>query len=586
MNKQLPKIWLKYLDILDVAFQPILNIHTGRLFAVEALLRNYQDIGFHCIFALFDEVYKDNLLYTFDLALREKALQKFTQIKGYEEIKLFYNLDNRLFEMPDFSHGNTIKLLKSYGIKKDHICFEISERHELSGEHSIEKIIRHYKDEHFCIAIDDFGVGYSGYKLLYDTTPNLIKIDRFFLKDIEKDLKKKLMVRNITHLAIQLGIKVIAEGVETKAELLTCKEIGCHLVQGYLVQKPILNVNEIVQEYENITTLIKNDERIRNGDGIIDNYIDTIEAITVKSKMSLVIDYFKENKETSIVPIVNMNNIPIGILQESQIKEFLYSPYGRSLLLNDGNKKSKLKNLVKPCGVTDIHSDMATIIELFSNNPESVGIIITKDSKYYGFLSARAIITIMNEENLLSAREQNPLTKLPGNGMIEKYVHKVSKCDSAYLLCYFDLDNFKAFNDSYGFRNGDRVIQLFADILRKNLPQDFFKAHIGGDDFFAAIKYNEDNVDEQYKEIYNIVKKFTDDVREFYSQEDKERGYIVSTDRDNIQKKFPLLTVSASTLIIDKHTKKRSLKDINNILSMQKKVAKHEPGHIALSNLL
>jgi diguanylate cyclase (GGDEF)-like protein len=212
--------------------------------------------------------------------------------------------------------------------------------------------------------------------------------------------------------------------------------------------------------------------------------------------------------------------------------------------------------------------------------------MITNNSKYYGFLSARAIITIMNEQNLIFAREQNPLTKLPGNAMIEKYIYDITKDKNSYIICYFDLDNFKAFNDVYGFRKGDRVIQLFADILRKNLSQEFFKAHIGGDDFFGGVKTDEENEEKYVEQIFKIITKFTNDVVEFYSQEDKKNGYLRSTDRDGNVKNFPLLTVSASLLIIHKNTKDRCLEDINNILSIQKKVAKKEEKSISISTLL
>ena len=585
MQNTLPKIWLDNLKVLDIAFQPIINIHTGRIYAVEALLRNYKKVGFDSIFALFDQVYKEHLLYSFDIALREKAIQKFTKIDNFRNIKLFYNLDNRLFEMPDFSNGNTNQLLKKYDIKKDNICFEISERHEISSDCNMEQVLTHYRDENFCIAIDDFGVGYSGYKLLYDSTPDVIKIDRFFLTDIEKDVKKKLMVRSITHLAIQLGIKVIAEGVETKEELLVCKDIGCHLVQGYLVQKPTLNTDEIVKKYHNIVDLIIHDKREENKYKI-DTYLDKIKPISIESKMNEVIDYFKKHPDIPTMPVVNLNNEPIGIVQENIIKEFLYSHYGKSLLLNDGTKKSKLKNLVTPCGIADINSDIATLIELFSNNPESVGIILTNNSKYYGYLSARAIITLMNEENLLFAREQNPLTKLPGNTMIEKYISNIATNQDSYLLCYFDLDNFKAFNDVYGFRNGDRVILLFADILRKHLPQEFFKAHIGGDDFFVAVQSKGEDEYFYIKKILKVITKFTQDAKDFYSQEDKKRGFIVAKDREENIKEFPLLTVSASIVLILEKTKNRFSKNINEVLSSQKKVAKHEYNHLSISTLL
>lgn len=586
MENQLPHEWYIKLEILDIAFQPILNIHTGKIFAVEALLRNYKEVGFESIFSLFDEVYEKNILYSFDLELRKKTLQKFTEINFYEDIKLFYNLDNRLFEMPNFTQGNTKKILQEHNIKKDTICFEISERHQLDGIFDMQTTMQHYKDNNYCIAIDDFGVGYSGYKLLHDIKPDILKIDRFFLQDVHKHPKKKVMLKSITHLAIQLGIQVVAEGVETKEELLICRDVGCHLVQGYYIQRPTTDINKIKLNYTAISDIVNRDQRSLDKGYDIHSYIKKIPTLYIKTKMSIVIEYFKKHQESTIIPIVNSHNEPVGILQDDQIKDFLYSPYGRSLLLNDDSKKSKLKNLVHPCAIADINSDISTIIELFSNNPESIGIIITKDSWYYGFLSARAIITIMNEQNLLFAREQNPLTKLPGNTMIEKYIWDTTKSKETCLLCYYDLDNFKAFNDVYGFRNGDRVIQLFADILRKNLSQDFFKAHIGGDDFFIGAKNIESDTSLYIEDIKNIVIKFTNDVTQFYSEEDRGRGYILSKDRDGNKKNFPLLTVSASILIIHKNSKKRCITKINNILSSQKKVAKSELSHMSLSCMI
>ncbi|MBL0708576.1 MAG: GGDEF domain-containing protein [Sulfurimonas sp.] len=586
MKNKLPKKWIDNLEILDIAFQPIINIHTGKIFAVEALLRNTQKLGFKSIYSLFDEVYNNGLLYSFDLELRKKTIKKFKTIKVDKNLKLFYNLDSRLFEMENFTSGNTKKILNDLNIKENTICFEISERHEIDSKFEMQTLIEHYKNEQYSIAIDDFGIGHSGYKLLYDTKPDVLKIDRFFLMDINKHPNKKIMLRSITHLAIQLGIQVVAEGVETKEELLVCRDVGCHLVQGYYIQRPTRDVKTLSSQYEDVLEIVNNNLRSDNSNHDIHKYIDKIHALNVKTKMNIVMEYFKKNIETTILPILNSRNEPVGILQDKRIKDYLYSTYGRALLLNEDSRKSRLKNLLNPCAIADIHSSMTIIIELFSNNPESIGIIITKDSEYYGFLSARAIINIMNEQNLLYAVEQNPLTKLPGNTMIERYVAEATSSNESYFLCYFDLDNFKAFNDVYGFRNGDRVIQLFADIMRKNLPQEYFKAHIGGDDFFTAVKGMSIEEHIHIENIQKIVKKFTDDVMEFYSVEDKEKGFILSKDREGNRKEFPLLTVSASVIIIHDKIKIRSHSSINDILSLQKKVAKLELSHISLSCLI
>ena len=584
IRSYLPDNWKKILELLDVAFQPILNIHTGRTFAVEALLRNFKEAGFDSIFEVFDTAYQEGILYSFDLALREKTFAKFTLIEEFYSIKLFYNLDNRLFLMPDFSSGNTKSILKKFGIKKEHICFEISERHKISSISNLEEILNHYKNENFCIAIDDFGMGYSGYKLLYDTTPNIIKIDRFFMQNIQKDIKKQLMLRSITNLAIQLGIQVIAEGVETKEELLMCKDIGCHLVQGYLVQKPTCNIKEIMQEYQNIITLLQSSKRNMAHISKIEHHLQKIEPLHKNTEMRGVIDYFKKNSDLEVVPIINSKEEPVGVLHEKDIKEYLYSPYGISILQNSTSGKSKLKSFLIKAPQVDLHSDITRIIELYTNNPQSSGIIVTSNSLYLGFLSARAIISIMNEENLIIARDQNPLTKLPGNRIIESYIADVSMNSTPRLLCYFDLDNFKAYNDIYGFRNGDRVIQLFADTLRTILHSIFFKAHIGGDDFFVACEIEQD-WQSCLEYICDVIKEFGLNAREFYSKEDQERGYIISKNRDNEVKSFPLLSVSASIILT--HEKSNYNRNVlNEVLSLQKKVAKSEISHIAISTLL
>ncbi|MGB5964668.1 MAG: EAL domain-containing protein [Sulfurimonadaceae bacterium] len=101
--------------------------------------------------------------------------------------------------------------------------------------------------------IDDFGVGFSGFKLLYEFTPDVIKIDRFFLSGICKDQKKRIIVENIIQLAKRLGVKIFAEGIERQSELDVCIDIGCEFVQGYFIQRPSCYLNDIRTAYPVLT---------------------------------------------------------------------------------------------------------------------------------------------------------------------------------------------------------------------------------------------------------------------------------------------------------------------------------------------
>jgi EAL domain-containing protein (putative c-di-GMP-specific phosphodiesterase class I) len=234
--------WNQVVDKLDYAFQPIIHSHTGKIYAVEALIRNVQNIpGLSYIDDLFNAAFNDDYLYELDLQLREKAIKKFSQIP-FENLRLFYNLDNRIIYNKNLSFGNTSKILKKYKLNKNVICFELSEKGTAIEQNALSTMIQRYREEGFTIAIDDFGIGVSGLKLLYFSEAHVIKLDRFFISNIDQDSKKKLFCSSIIEMAHIMGMQVIAEGIETAKEFYTCKDIGADFMQGYLVQKPTTEI--------------------------------------------------------------------------------------------------------------------------------------------------------------------------------------------------------------------------------------------------------------------------------------------------------------------------------------------------------
>jgi diguanylate cyclase (GGDEF)-like protein len=168
--------------------------------------------------------------------------------------------------------------------------------------------------------------------------------------------------------------------------------------------------------------------------------------------------------------------------------------------------------------------------------------------KYKGFLNARSLLKVLNEKNLAIARDQNPLTKLPGNTLIHKCVSEAMlETNTPYFFVYFDFDNFKPYNDTYGFRQGDRVILLFSELLKSRAINLYgFAGHIGGDDFFMVVKGSDLN--KVYSTVQKLVKRFKNDVTSFYDSEAIGKGYILAKDRDGKEVRFPLMTASAVIL--------------------------------------
>jgi diguanylate cyclase (GGDEF)-like protein len=572
--------------IIDHAFEPIVNIHTGATFGFEALLRNYQAAGFETIWEFFESAYNEGALYQVELFLREKAIEKFCRTGYQERIKLFLNMDNRVLEMPDYQQGNTAKVLAQYKLTPNSVCFEISEMQRISGSDAVLQILQLTKSQNYKIALDDFGTGFSGFQLMYYANADFLKIDRFFISNISNDSKKRFFVASIINMAHLLGITVIAEGVETEQEFYICRDLGCDLIQGHYIQKSQTDIREIKMKYEVVESLVKKDRRKFSQDQeVIYNQSEFVPQIPINAPMEQVFDYFLQYDSYNFFPVTTETNEPVGIVREKDLKAYTYSMYGRQLLKNKAFGKT-LRDFIIKCPIVDINTKAEKMLEIFAVGESVEGIIITAQMQYIGFLSAKSLLKVLNEKNLMAARDQNPLTKLPGNNLIYGYVSEsLVDTDADYQLVYYDFDNFKPYNDRYGFRNGDRVILLFAEILQKRFAREnCFVGHVGGDDFFVGLKNL--SYEESHELAMMAIHEFTEGVKPYYDDADRMRGFIESKDREGNMKQFRLLTVSAAILEIPKNRSALTMDEISAILADMKKSAKGAQGGICASTIV
>lgn len=146
----------------------------------------------------------------------------------------------------------------------------------------------------------------------------------------------------------------------------------------------------------------------------------------------------------------------------------------------------------------------------------------------------------------------NPLTKLPGAPLIEEYTRKKIEKHEHFSYAYIDIDNFKAFNDAYGYPRGDEIIKFTSRIitttLKTTVKSDYFVGHIGGDDFVIITP-----MDKIITTVEEIIKKFDAGVKEFYYEKDRKNGYITVTDRMNNLKQFPIMTLSIAITDVKKN---------------------------------
>jgi EAL domain-containing protein (putative c-di-GMP-specific phosphodiesterase class I)/GGDEF domain-containing protein len=575
---------------LDFALQPIVNIHTGNCLGYEALLRGFENLGFKSPSQFFDNAFLLGTLADFDILLREKAIAKFCRLDFHGQCKLFYNLDNRILQSQTGIMENTKNILQAHGIGAGQFCLEVSERHELPGESGADAILGAYHEHSFHICMDDFGIGFSGLQTLYRLEPDFIKIDRFFIGDVHRDPKKKLFVSKIINLAHILGIMVIAEGVETLDEFYECRDMACDYFQGYFIQRPSTETPEMKASYSMVPDLNKKSRRrVYSDHTIVTDQIEYIEPISIHAdSLTSVFEAFRTYSLRSFFPVINELKVPVGIIREKDLKVYAYSLYGRDLL-NNHSLNHSVTHFVSACPVCEINRGVESILELFimDGKGESEGVIITDSGRYVGFLSASSLLKVLNEKNLAMARDQNPLTKLPGNNLINDYISRtLPETGGEFVYAYFDINDFKPFNDKYGFREGDRIILLFSDILKASfLHFQSFVGHIGGDDFFVGSRVKEAGLEAVFANINTVIARFSHEAVSFYNETDRDNGFIFSVDRNGQQRQFPLLSVSAGLLRIRPGRSSLSIEHISAHIAAVKKESKAAANHVAVYNL-
>lgn len=582
---RLDEKWQQVIQSLGFLFLPIASPQNGELFGVEALLRGHEKAGFGSLEDVFDEAYKDGVLYDVDLELRKLVFAKFTELKNQiakEEseaaatsLKLFYNLDTRILEMLDYSPGNTRQLLKEYDIQPSNIYFDISERHKFSTYANTKNILNTYKLQGFKVAIDDFGSGHSGFELLYHSEPDAVKIDKFLVRNIKQYSKNRLFCTEIIKLAHIRGAIVIAEGIETKEEFYTLKELGCDLMHGFFIQKPS-KIKDIKLKIPLIKELAEEDKRGGESDvAHILNQLLRLDTVLNTEPINSVVEKFQKDENVTMFPIVDADSRPIGLVTEKSLRRYIYSQYGLQIIQNQNTGKYATQ-----CPIADIATPLENIIDMFAHHDELDGVIITKDFKYKGFLTAKSLINAINEKNLKVARDQNPLTKLPGNAIISEFIQKaITDASGEYLIAYLDLDNFKPFNDKFGFRQGDRAILLFADTMKEETAKfKPFLGHIGGDDFFIGYRAeNSDEIKEFEDKLKVAIKKYAQNAESFYSKEDRKAGFITAKDRFGIMRNFDLLSASCAAIVVGKDKNGITVDDIIYTIAELKKAAKKSP---------
>lgn len=214
------------------AFQPIVNSRTKKISSYEALVRG---INNEPAYLILNTVSSDQK-YHFDSLLRQKAIALAVELGIQTRLNL--NLLPESLSATDNAISSTYESAKKYNFPPGNIVIEVTESEIIRDMSGFTKTLENYRSLGVTFSIDDFGAGYSGLNLLAEFLPDSIKIDMSLIRDIHKNGPRQAIIRGIIRTCEDLGVDLIAEGVESLDEYVWCYEEGIELFQGYYFSKP------------------------------------------------------------------------------------------------------------------------------------------------------------------------------------------------------------------------------------------------------------------------------------------------------------------------------------------------------------
>ena len=214
------------------AYQPIVDLVDHTVFAHEALVRGPNGEGAHTILSRLD----DSNRYRFDQACRVKAIKIAAQLGLRERLSINF-LPNAIYK-PEVCIRTTLEAARVHQFPVERIIFEATEGEVINDGKRLAHILREYKRIGFLTAIDDFGAGYAGLNLLADFQPDLIKLDMALVRGVDASRSRQAIVRGVLRMCSDMGVRVLAEGIETPAERDFLIDEGVRLMQGYLFSRP------------------------------------------------------------------------------------------------------------------------------------------------------------------------------------------------------------------------------------------------------------------------------------------------------------------------------------------------------------
>jgi len=524
---------------LSARYQPIMDLRQGTVFSHEGLIRGPSDSALHSPFHLFNAADRAGLSHD----VEREALQ--TLVSDWAKLGdgrcLFLNLSPGALVRPKGGQS-VLPDLEALGVRPDSVVIELTERDPAFDYATLVEAANQLRALGYTIAMDDLGEGSSSLRLWSELHPEFVKIDMHFVQGVAFNPMRFQFLRTLHDLASSTGARLVAEGIETESDLAAVQDIGIELGQGYLFGRPepnpIRGVGAQLAKKLREGAVGGTLPAPRTFRATAEKFMMLVEPVAPSMTNNAVHERFQKDHGLESLPVVR-ENVPVGIITRNSFMDFMSGPFSRDLygrkpcetVMNHDMLVADKKIPVQELSEKVVNSDRMHIAQ---------GFVLTSGGFYAGMGSGFDLLREITTMQVTAARYANPLSLLPGNVPTHENVDFLLDSGQPFVVAYCDLDHFKPFNDTHGYRLGDDVIRWTATLLAECFHrQDDFVGHIGGDDFIVVMQ----NLDWEPR-VQNFLSVFKLGRDQFFSPEEIAKGFYDGENRRKEKESYPLLSIS------------------------------------------
>lgn len=565
----------KVLDDGDLypVFQPIVGLGNGSIYAHEALIRGPVGTDLHTPDALLRAAAQEQMGYEFEIACVREALRCWGQMATPG--RLFINISATVLTqlLTSNGRGDLLGLMADLGVAARMLVLEITEHERVEDMDQLADVVQSVRRAGVSLALDDFGDGRSSLRLWSQLKPEVVKIDKYFTRNISQHGDKLKTIQALQQIAALFETELVAEGIETPQDLRVLRDLGISFGQGYLLGHPdgqprgrlSGEVQSILVEQQ--IAVFPELTRAKIGGHLHGLQIVHAPTVTAQTTIDAVAAHFVEMPSLHAVALLEGER-PVGIINRTQFMNEYSKLYYREVW---GRKPCGMHANSEPRLVEREHCVDELIGILTSEDQRYLtdGFIVVDNGRYVGLGTGDQLVRSVTETRIEAARHANPLTFLPGNIPISQHIERLLKKKVRFAACYADLNHFKPFNDCYGYWRGDEMIRLLARVAAAQCDnQRDFLGHVGGDDFILLFQSPD-----WRERCEQLVRVFNEQAFGMYDESVRHMGGIEAEDRHGVLRFFPCTTVSIGAAVIHGGAFTR-VEDVANLAALAKHDAK------------